>query len=718
MQGLGVSSGKTGDGATQLGSGNEIANVLSGSDALRRFIEHLPAGVVIHQHDGTVIDANLAAASLLGMSMEALCGSSAHDDIWSFVRNDGSPMPREEFPAVKSLRLCADFQGIVVGVKHGSDGGINWLLCNTLIVQGEVANAPWVVVSFTDCTELKGVQNSLRLSEERLRLILLGTNDAPWDWDLKTDQLYYSDRWWEMLGRTPGELPADAGLWLRLLHKDDVPAVERVMERALASDITYEVELRLLHKDGHFVPILSRGFVLRDEHGQATRISGTNTDLSERKKAEDNIHRLAYFDQLTGLPNRRFLIEYVHKALSRASRTGQLGALLFLDLDNFKDLNDTLGHDVGDVMLRQFADRLRHSLRDADHLARLGGDEFVVVIEDLGSVPDIALAEAESIANKLLAMSSQKFFLPGIDYTISPSIGITMFDRRSESVDALLKQADLAMYGAKAAGRGLTRFFDPQMQRAVEERSALEIGLRNAIVRNEFVLYCQPQFDDNGLIGGEMLLRWQHPDKGLIGPGAFIGLAETCGLILPIGAWVLREACRTLAAWRGDPVLGRLRFSVNVSAQQLHSPDFVEQTLAVIRASKVDPGLVCLELTESLLAKDVSEATAKMSALRQHGVHFSIDDFGTGYSSLSYLQRFPLYALKIDQSFVQDESADAIVEVIIALAHKLALNVIAEGVETPQQYASLKAKGCSRYQGYYFAKPMPLREFQANYRGR
>ena len=694
------------------------AHLVSGDDRFQRFIEHLPAGVVVHQQDGMVVDANSAAAGMLGMTMAVLRGSSAHDDSWRFLRSDGSVMPREEFPAVKSLHRRADLRDIVVGVERPDTQTVSWLLCNTLLIHEDVTNAPWVVVSFTDCTELKTVQNSLRLSEERLQLILLGTNDAPWDWDLLTDELYYSGRWWAMIGRAPDELPSDPDLWSRLLHPDDVPTVQRALARALSTDTTYEVEFRLQHKDGHYVPVLSRGFVLRDENGRALRLSGTNTDLSERKKAEHSIHQLAYFDQLTGLPNRRFLLEHAHKALSRAARTGQLGALLFLDLDNFKDLNDSQGHDIGDLMLRQFAERLRQVLRDADHVARLGGDEFVVVVEDLGASPGAAAAEAEAIANKLLAASGREFFLPGVDYTITTSIGITMFDRASDTVESLLKQADLAMYDAKAAGRGLLRFFDPRMQLAVDERSALEIGLRNAIAGNQFVLHCQPQFSQSGLIGGEMLLRWQHPAKGLIGPGAFIELAEACGLILPIGAWVLREACRTLAAWSDDPALAALRFSINVSAQQLHSKDFVEQTLSVIHAAQVDPRRICLELTESLLADDVADATGKMTALRSHGIHFSIDDFGTGYSSLSYLQRFPLYALKIDQSFVQDEKAAAIVEVIISLGRKLGLRVVAEGVETSGQFASLKEKGCEIYQGYYFGKPVPLSEFGERYRGK
>ena len=692
--------------------------VATNDEQFQRFIEHLPAGVVIHDRDGAVVNANALAASLLGMSMEALCSASAHDDVWNFCRNDGSVMPSDEFPALRSLRLRADLRDIVVGVRGPTNGGTTWLLCNTLIVEDGAGEPDKVVVSFTDCTELKNARDALRISEERLHLILQGTNDAPWDWNLLSNDIYYSDKWWAMIGREPGELPADPELWFRLIHPDDQLRINEAFKPVLDAGSTYEVEFRLQHKEGHYVPVLSRGFVLRDADGKAVRVSGTNTDLSERKKAEHSIHQLAYFDQLTGLPNRRHLLEHIHKVVHRATRTGQLGAVLFIDLDNFKDLNDTLGHDIGDLMLRQFADRLRHVLRESDHLARLGGDEFVVVVEDLGMAPARAAEEAEAIADKLLVASSRKFFLPAMDYTITPSIGIAMFDHLSDSVDAILKQADLAMYGAKAAGRGLLRFFDPAMQHAVDARSALETGLRNAIAGNEFELYCQPQVGaDSTIVGGEMLLRWRHPEQGLITPGAFIHQAESCGLILPIGSWVLREACRVIAAWRDDPVLGLLTFSINVSAQQLHNKDFVGQTLAIVKSTNVDPERICLELTESLLAEDVADATAKMSALRAHGIRFSIDDFGTGYSSLSYLQRFPLSALKIDQSFVHDEQAGAIVEVIISLAKKLGLQVVAEGVENMRQYESLKDKGCEIYQGYFFGKPMPLPAFRHQYQG-
>ncbi len=705
----GNSAGTVQDWMSPLGAGGDMLR-------FQRFLEHLPAGVVIHARDGRVLGANRLAAALLGLSEEELLARSAFDAKWLFRTNDGLEMPVEEFPAVKSLRIGADLRDVVVGIADTTGAIRSWVLCNTLLVSDGGKQCEGVVVSFTDCTALKSTQRALLQSEERLNLILLGTNDAPWDWNLIDGDIYYSDRWWTMLGWEPGELNADQDLWFRLLHPDDSVAVSDAFKSALAAGSTYEVEFRLRHKDGHYVPVLSRGFVLRDSAGRAVRVSGTNTDLTERKRAQHDIHQLAYYDHLTGMPNRRHLLEYLHKACSRTLRTDRIGAVLFLDLDNFKLLNDSFGHDLGDLLLRQLADRLRHELREQDHLARLGGDEFVVIVEDLGASPQEAAGEAEAVAQKILASTSRKFFLPGMDYTITASVGVTIFDHASGGVDALLKQADLAMYGAKAAGGGTLRFFDSAMQHSVEARSQLESELRNALAGNQFLLFCQPQFDgERKLAGGELLLRWAHPVRGIVGPGTFIALAEACGLIQSIGTWVMQAACRAIAAWQGDPVLGQLCFAINVSARQVRSKDFVEQTMAIVRAAGADPKLICLELTESLLADDVPDVTAKMRALREHGIRFSVDDFGTGYSSLSYLQRFPLHALKIDQSFVQDEQAGTIVEVIIALAGKLALSVVAEGVETEAQFDFLRKSGCAYFQGYHLGRPVALQEFRQRY---
>jgi diguanylate cyclase (GGDEF)-like protein/PAS domain S-box-containing protein len=692
----------------------------------RRFhdlLDHLPAGVVVHDKDSRILAANQLAAKLLGTQVEQLIGHSAHDTEWHLLRDDDGPLPVDEFPVCRALRSKSNLWNIVIGIDRGEPLGVVWVICNTYVVCNDSGELSEAVVCFTDCTELKRADQELHKSEERLRLILQGSNDAPWDWNLVTNELYYPPRWWQMIGREVNELPPDAWLWLRLTHPDDQRPVREFFERVLASDKrSYECELRLRHKDGHYVPVLSRGFILRDEHGKAVRVSGTNTDLTERKEAERHIHQLAYFDYLTGLPNRRFLTEELHKLLSRSGRSGELGALLFIDLDNFKLLNDTLGHDVGDMLLREAAYRLRHAVREGDYVARLGGDEFVILLDHLGTDVAAAAAEADVVGHKVLAVCSENYALPARPYRSTASVGIALFGRDTDSVDVLLRQADLAMYQAKAAGRNMLRFFDPVMQAAIDRRYALEHDLRDGLLRDEFRLYCQPQFDGDGrLAGGEILLRWQHPQRGLVGPNEFIGTAEASGLMLSVGTWVLRASCLQLAAWASHPVLGKIQLAVNVSAQQVHAQQFVADTLDIIAETGADPHRLSLELTESLLAENMEDVIAKMHSLKQAGVNFSIDDFGTGYSSLSYLKRFPLETLKIDRSFVRDIHTDpnaaVIVEVIITLARKLGLKVIAEGVEKEEQRDFLRESGCEAFQGYLLGKPISIDEFERNYGG-
>jgi diguanylate cyclase (GGDEF)-like protein/PAS domain S-box-containing protein len=686
----------------------------------RRFynlLEHLPAGVVVHSSDSRVIALNGLAAHLLGMDRRAVVGRDAAGGGWHFLRGDGQKMQPEEYPVCRALKERRNLSNIIVGVCTHHHAEPVWVICNTYLVCDELGGINEVVVCFTDCTELKRTEQSLHKSEERLRLVLQGSTDAPWDWDLRSGEVYYSDRWWEMVGRSRGEIPETAETWLMLAHPDDAVRVREVFDAALASTIqSYEVEFRLRHKDGHYVPVLSRGFILRDEHGRPLRVSGTNTDLTERKQAERHIHQLAYFDFLTGLPNRRFLMDELHRLLMRCSRAGERGALLFLDLDDFKILNDTLGHDTGDLLLRQVAYRLRHAVRESDCVARLGGDEFVVLLANLGRDERAAADEADHVGRKLLAVCDQPYALPSRAYRCTPSIGVTLFDG-SEPVDVVVRQADLAMYQAKAAGRNAVRFFDPRMQSAIEHRYALEHDLREGMLRHELRLYCQPQFDGAGqLAGGEVLLRWQRADGELVAPGEFIGMAEATGLVLPIGQWVLRETCKRLASWRANPRLSNVPLAVNVSAQQLRCADFAAQVIGAVHDSGADPHLLGLELTESVLAENLEDVIAKMQCLKRDGIRFSIDDFGTGYSSLCYLKRFPLETLKIDRSFVHDipfdPDAAAIVEVIITLARKLGLKVVAEGVEKEAQREFLQQGGCDRFQGFLLGHPIDIDEFE------
>ena len=453
--------------------------------------------------------------------------------------------------------------------------------------------------------------------------------------------------------------------------------------------------------------------------GKATnepRFIVLSRNVTQRKASEVEINKLAFYDPLTALPNRRLMLDRLRQALSVSARSGRFGALLFIDLDNFKILNDTQGHDMGDLLLQQIALRLTQCIRLGDTVSRLGGDEFVVMIEELSDCREDAATQAEMIGEKILLTISQPCPLAGLDYLITPSIGITLYSDHLQSTDELLKQADLAMYQAKSAGRNTLRFFDPAMQSVVTARVGLEADIRNGVLKGQFQLYYQPQINREGLtIGAEVLLRWPHPERGMISPADFIPLAEDTGLILPLGNWVLETACTQLAQWAQVESTNQLTLSVNVSSRQFRQPDFVPYVLDLMSYTGVNPKRLKLELTESLLVDNVDETTAKMNALKKIGVGFSLDDFGTGYSSLSYLKRLPLDQLKIDQSFVCDLMTDpndaAIALAVITLGHSLGLTVIAEGVETQAQRDFLHSQGCDAYQGYLLGRPMPLSDF-------
>jgi diguanylate cyclase (GGDEF)-like protein/PAS domain S-box-containing protein len=440
-------------------------------------------------------------------------------------------------------------------------------------------------------------------------------------------------------------------------------------------------------------------------------------DVTASKQAQREIETLAFFDTLTGLPNRRLLIDRLEQSLAASSRHNREGALLFIDLDNFKNLNDTLGHDQGDILLQQVGKRLTECMREGDTVARFGGDEFVVILEDLSENAEDAAAQAEVVGEKIRTSLGQPYHLPVRDYHTTPSIGITLFSDHEETVAELLRRADLAMYQAKEAGRNMLRFFDPAMQAILSARQDLQNDLYVALAENQFSLHYQPQVTgERHLIGAEALLRWLHPQKGSIPPSDFIALAETSGLIVLIGKWVLESACLQLATWSTQAGREHLTISVNVSARQFHQDDFVGMVLDVLKKTGARPNRLKLELTESLMATNVESLIAKMNTLKAMGVGFSMDDFGTGYSSLSYLKLLPLDQLKIDQSFVRDILVDpndaAIAKMVIVLAESLGLAVIAEGVETQEQRIFLAEHGCNTYQGYLFGRPLPIKDFE------
>ncbi len=548
---------------------------------------------------------------------------------------------------------------------------------------------------------------------ERVELALTGASLGLWDWHIPSGRRTIDARACAILGYTSDEQEADDPDGLARVHPEDRDALHQAFERHLhGATPDFEAEFRMRHRNGHWVWVQSRGRVVeRDAAGGPLRMVGTRSDISARKQAEADIAHLAFYDGLTNLPNRRLLMDRLGHALAKCERNGGYGAVLFIDLDNFKLLNDTRGHDVGDRLLEMVAFRLQQVTRDIDTVARLGGDEFVLLLEDLGTTALDATGHAELVARKILNALSLAYTLEGQDLRSTPSIGAALFGNAHHVAHDLLRQADMAMYEAKSAGGGAFRFFDPGMQAAVDATTSLETDLRFALARHEFELWYQPVVNQMGLMtGAEALIRWRHPKNGLTGPGAFIAQAEKSGLIVGIGDWVLQEACRQLRHWARDPATAGLTVAVNVSARQFRQEDFVARVLEILAVSGADPRRLKIELTETVLLADIEDTIARMQALKQHGIGFSLDDFGTGYSSLSYLQRLPLDQLKIDQSFVRDmlrtPHAASIVQAIVNLSATLGLHVVAEGVETEEQWERLREIGCLAFQGYLFARPM------------
>ncbi|OIQ98498.1 cyclic di-GMP phosphodiesterase Gmr [mine drainage metagenome] len=457
---------------------------------------------------------------------------------------------------------------------------------------------------------------------------------------------------------------------------------------------------------------------IRQPDGRITHYVAIREDITEKKRAEAEIHRLAFYDTLTSLPNRALLLDRLQHALASNTRSGRKGALLSIDLDDFKTLNDTLGHDLGDVVLQQVAQRLTDCMREGDTVARLGGDEFIVMLEDLSTESIEAAEQTETVGLKILSSLNQPYQVATHTYRSTVSIGATLFNDHHQTIDNLMKQVDIAIHEAKKADRNTLRFFDPKMQEVINARAALEGELHKALENQQLHLYYQIQVDSSHRqLGAEALIRWIHPVRGLISPAQFIPLAEETGLILSIGQWVLETACTQLKAWQQDALTRDLILSVNVSAKQFRQTDFAAQVQAVVKQHAINPERLKLELTESMLVDNIENIITTMSALKEIGVQFSLDDFGTGYSSLQYLKRLPLNQLKIDQSFVRDLAIDssdrAIIRTIIAMAQSLNLNVIAEGVETADQRQLLLDSGCIHYQGYLFGKPMPIEQFEA-----
>lgn len=685
----------------------------------RHLVQHLGVGVLVQGPQAEIRESNQTALDLLGLTLDELLGKTSFDPDWKVVREDGSDFPGPSHPVPQAIATGKPVRQVVMGVFRPRTGDMVWLLVDAqpqVDAQGQVLE---VVCTFVDISDRKKVEaellareRALRESAQHTQSILDNVVDAVVTIDHRglvesfnkaaTEMFGYSQA--EVMGRNVSLLMADheGAFHDRYLKRHNVTG-----ERHL---IGSPREMQGRRADGSLFPIhlaVSRA----DGAGRPTFI-GLMRDVSQQRAAEEQIRKLAFYDHLTGLPNRRLLMDRLEHAMGNAARLGQHGALMFLDLDHFKQLNDTLGHGMGDQLLVQVALRLQGCMREVDSVARLGGDEFVVLLEGLARDEREAGVQVELVAQKLLHALGQSYDLGTSRHTSTPSIGIALFKDRYDSVDDLLRMADAAMYQAKAAGRNTARFYDPAMQAAAEERSLQENDLQRGLAMQEFVLHYQIQIDAAGApVGAEALVRWLHPARGMVPPGEFIALAEQTGMILELGQWVLETACHQLAVWALQPGRAGWTLAVNVSASQFAHADFVANVFRALEQAGARADRLKLELTESMLAVDIDDLIVKMFAIKSRGVSFSLDDFGTGYSSLSYLKRLPLAQLKIDHSFVRDILNDpndvAIARTILALGHTLGLEVIAEGVETAEQHEFLSRLGCDAFQGYLFGRPTP-----------
>jgi len=584
-----------------------------------------------------------------------------------------------------------------------------------------VGDATFMIGVARDITLRKRTEQQMVRAKERLDLALSGSRLALWDWDLRQNRVYFNENWAKIIGAEPRETTFTGDEVSSWNHPDDHSVFLAAIGNALkgVSD-DFDCEYRVRDANGEWIWINARGKVTqRDAAGKALRMTGTSTNISKRKRAEERAEFLATRDALTGLPNRVLLHDRLEQAVFNAARNQTGFGFMFIDLDRFKTINDSLGHQVGDELLKRVASRLTSCVRATDTVARLGGDEFAVILENLGNDDDEG---AQQVADKMIASMGAPMLIENQHLSTSCSIGISLYPADGKDSATLMKNADVAMYYAKEKGRNNYQFFSQDMNARAQERLSVENYLRLALRRNELLLHYQPRMrmSDGALVGMEALIRWQHPRRGLLGPDKFIGVAEDSGLIVPIGEWVLEHACLQLREWHGT--LGKdLRLSVNISVGQVADGDRLFRAVeSALGSSGIDPSTLELELTESHLMQDIAEKAVLMNRLGDLGVGLSIDDFGTGYSSLAYLKALPVDSIKIDSSFVRDIHTDvndeAIIKAILAMAHSLRLSVVAEGVETQAQYRALKDLGCDEYQGYFSSPALSPADFEAKFR--
>jgi len=681
------------------------------SSMLQTTLNNINLGIFLLDADRRLIGFNPQVCKLLKLSEDFLAQRPTLSEIGSLQHNRGDFLPTlSQLP--EEIRAYIHSNGLgeppPYYLRQTADGRM-------LEVKSQVLPDGGMVRTFTDVTDYIQTQQALLANDARWKLALESTGDGLWDLNVPTGEEYLSPGLLRMYGFEEGDLTASMADRDRHTHPDDIAMVRRERQAHLDGRTpTYCTEHRVLCKDGSWRWVLSRGMVIsRDAQGQPLRMIGTHTDISQRKAAEATIWQQAHFDSLTGLPNRRLLRERLSQEMKKCRRDSQQLALLLIDLDRFKEVNDTLGHDRGDQLLREAATRIRSCLREVDTVARLGGDEFMVIVTDLTQAADL-----EALLQKLLDTLGKAFQL-GLDQAfISASIGVTLYPSDAQNIEGLFKNADQAMYVAKDAGRNRFSFFTPALQEAAQWRAQLTRDLRFALAHDQFLLVYQPivTLATGAIHKAEALVRWQHPTRGLISPAEFIPVAESSGLIVGLGEWVFQQAADQVKAWRARLHPG-FQISINKSPVQFENPDphavpWIEQ----LRARGLEGDSIVVEITEGLLLSTSEGVTKQLLDLRDDGIEVSLDDFGTGYSSLAYLQKFHIDVIKIDQSFVRQLAPDStnlvLCQGIIAMAHALGIKVVAEGIETEQQCQLLAAVGCDYGQGYLFSRPVSAAEFE------
>lgn len=682
-----------------------IRQLRESEEQLRAFLENSAVIGWLQDEEGRYVFASNNFLQRFALSREAVIGKTEYE-IWPKTKLRDTP---HHGHSGLDARNNSARPAEVVKAMINPDDSISWWLCNEFMFQTSVGK-PLLGGLGVDITARQQAEQQLHIAaaafEAQEGILITDAHNVI----LRVNRSFTKITGYtaeEIIGKNPRIFKSDR-------HDADFFAA---MWESIMRTGSWDGEIWNRRKNGEICPERIIITAVKDQNGSLINYISTITDFTMSKEVADEIKNLAFYDPLTRLPNRRLFLDRLGQTLASSVHSGKPGALLLIDLDNFKTLNDTRGHDIGDLLLQQVAQRLVSCIREGDTVARLGGDEFVVVLEELSPQLIDAAVQTESIGNKILIALGQPYQLAQYEYHHTVSIGATLFDHNQQAIDELLKQADLALYQTKQAGRNTLTFFDPQMRAKITARALLESELRKALEQQQFQLHYQLQVDHSRRpVGAEALIRWVSPQHGLVSPAQFIALAEETGLILSIGKWVLETACAQIKAWQQQPYTRDLILAVNISAKQFHQIDFVSQVQAALQCHAINPAQLKLELTESVMLEKIEDTIATMSSLKEIGIQLSLDDFGTGYSSLQYLKLLPLGQLKIDKSFIRDIDTDssdkAIVRTIIAMAQSLNLSVMAEGVETEEQRQFLLENGCDHYQGALFGRPAAIEDFE------